>query len=71
MIRFRFNDDTADDDTADSGPIYQAFSWHIQIFFLNLHAESESSWERQGLYRPVKNDLDPLKEAIDYFLSML
>ena len=23
------------------------------------------------LYRPVKNDLDPLKEAIDYFLSML
>ena len=25
--------------TADSDPIYQAFSWHIQIFFLNLHAE--------------------------------
>ena len=23
------------------------------------------------LYRPVKNDLDPLKEAIDYFLSTL
>ena len=39
MIRFRFNDDTADDDTADSDPIYLAFSWHIQIFFLNLHAE--------------------------------
>ena len=39
MIRSPHTADTADDDTADSDPIYQAFSWHIQIFFLYLHAE--------------------------------